>query len=371
MSVELNRFQIRAKRDYQAARRHAAYHRALSGDSSEEAGQAALFLAQSLGYCRLWGVDLADQNGSVPKSLLGIICETLSRRIDEIIHGLTSFEQRMETASTPEEEELFASSVLRQRMDGWACWIAIDERAQMLIADGSEDAGDYLPKLGKLATDFDQWDIDLQARADLLATVCDTYLLENWSNYLVPPFSDAPPWWLDNAFWQRNQMLPVPNCISFSTPITVSSNSKVELENEAAAGIWFETPWNLTEPLAMAGANADDQSRRVEFTSRSNKPDAAIAYVNIPTRLSGQGTITIDIRFSFVVRDPTAVRLGSAVSIGAAATGVVICEYRDGEPPLYRTSITLSRDDIERLELQRYVRLSVDGRDWIAQGTGK
>lgn len=367
MNAKPNRYQIRALREYREVRNSPAYRNSLSGDTSDESCQAAILLAQSLGYCRLWGVDLGDQDGSVPLRLLPVICSSLTTRIGELIQGLTGFERRMETAATSEEEELLATKILRQRMDGWACWIAIDERVRMLVEEAANNELEELSMQGTLASIYYQWDVDLQARADLLITACDTYLIENWLDSLSEPYSEAVPWWIDEAFWSVVRMQSTPNFIrSVSTlqpmvqPSTVTSDS--------ARGAWFTTPWELTEPLAMAGATAGEEFQRLEFISRQDESIAAIARVAIPTRMSGDHTIAIDVRFSLVRQDPNSVRLGSIVSLGAGADGVVICEYPQGEPPLFRTTITLGSEDVLRLGLEQYVCLMVDRRDWIQRG---
>ena len=87
--------------------------------------------------------------------------------------------------------------------------------------------------------------------------------------------------------------------------------------------------------------------------------------MTIPARLAGDQTVTVDVRFRFVSRSPQAVRVGSVVSVGAAAKGVVVCDYAEGEPPLHRATIRLTRDDVQRIGLQQGLRLSVDRRDWI------
>ncbi|MCA9261785.1 MAG: hypothetical protein KDA61_21355, partial [Planctomycetales bacterium] len=167
MSDSTQQLRRRAQRDYLAARSSDAYLAAMGGSKDAKSAAGALALAQGLGYCRLWGVDLGELDGSVPKSLLTLACTALELRIGELIQQLTAFEQSVEIATDEMEVELRASVILRQRMDGWACWTALDERAQMFLEQEPGAATNVVRRIESLAAAIEQWDVDLQARSDL------------------------------------------------------------------------------------------------------------------------------------------------------------------------------------------------------------
>jgi hypothetical protein len=202
MNTELNLFQARAIRDYNLVCESDELRQALAGNKSETTDQAAMFFGQACGYCWLWGAQKVD-NPSI--DLLPNLIDALSRRISELTQELSDFEIQFSETILEEEAELLATEVLRQRMDAWACWIAIDQALQQVLWENRERGFSLLARQSALADLIDQWDLDLQARADLLAVACNTFLLENWSNHLVAPFSDVPPWWIDQGFWEGFQ----------------------------------------------------------------------------------------------------------------------------------------------------------------------
>lgn len=366
MSTEPNRFQIAALEDFQRIRRAAALRDAVEGNWSDLSREAALFFAQALGYCRLWAVELGEQDGSIPLAMLPEICQLLTRRIRRAIDSLSQYERDMDLAVTAEEAELYSSGVLRQRMDGWAMWIAIDERLQMAVDEPSSVPAELAnavsgPALTRLLDVLEQWDVDLQARSDLLTCVKDTYLLENWREALGEEFSLALPWWLDEAFWDAVVAEPIAD-------YTLARQERPTPETTLPQGVESLTsgPLTVQPALDLAGAGEAEVPIHLRFRSRSDRSRSAIADVRIPRRFAADGSLTIEIQYLFADHEPAMVRSGGIVALGGDVAAVIVAVFSD-EGVQYRTQIELTRSQYEKLQLSSGMRLRVNGRQWIPE----
>jgi len=369
MKDELSYLQSRALEDFRTIRRNSSFAVAVEGDRSEDSLEAALFFAQSLGYCRLWGVELADLDGSLPTQIVACTMQHLATRINELSVSLEQYERDMELATTIEETELYSGGVLRQRMDAWAAWIAIDERIVMLLNDISPAKGDNEQEIGQalpsLMNAIEQWDLDLRARADLLCGATDTYLIENWRDALAVDYSLNLPWWLDSKFWDSVADAPLANYLPICAHETPSTAIDRQVTLELMA---MRTGFQLGEALFMGASDVTSVPLSYMFRSQVEEQQAAFATVQVPRRYSADGTVEIDIRFRYVSRDALAVQVGSLISLGRNCSAVVIVDFPSEGQPLWKTRIRVSRQQLLSLKLDSHMRLQVGDKIWIPMG---
>ncbi len=168
-----------------------------SGAPSAEASAAAYELARALGYCRLFGVkpgDALDRTLPPPMARAGGVA--LVERLAGWTADARNLGSRWDETEDPAEAESLCADLLEARMDAWAAWAAIDEAHGDLQEEGGDDP-DLVATVDRALDALEAFDATLLAHVDLLATVCDTPLLENWRELLAPAFRDPWPWWLD------------------------------------------------------------------------------------------------------------------------------------------------------------------------------
>lgn len=376
MTSEQNQLQRRALRDFIAIRRNPEFRNAVDGFGEKAALDAALFFAQTLGYCRLWGVILGDLDGSIPASILPMICESMTNRVNSVNLSLESYEQDMEFSRTVEETELFSCTILRQRMDAWAMWIAIDERIQMLVGEsevsGAVSRSSLDIAVERLLDSVEQWDYDLKARADLLVTAVDTFLLENWRSALSESYSRVIPWWLDDVFWGSVRAEPIPNYLPLrldqTLPSQRSQSDGATQPRESAVESKFVAQNRIEFKKALVlGATADDAAfHEVRFQSRTDR-SGAVAIVQIPLRFNTNGTMVVRVQFLYASREPSKVRVGTSVSLGLKAGSVITVQYPDDGQSIYSADVCISQQLVEVLSLQLYQRLRVGDHHWYSE----
>ncbi len=365
----------RAAEDFARIRRTAAFQAAVQGDwDNPEAIEAAIFFCQSLGYCRIWGVDLGQRDGSVPAAMLPPVCAALTPRIVAATQRLENYERDMETAWTDEEQQLYSTSVLRLRMDAWAAWTAIDERVRMLGRQGiaPEDGGrPFGVILGELVQAIERWDVELLARADLLAAACDTALIDNWRTALAEPFRTALPWWLDDACWQQAANQPVPDYLAGGVEPPARDGP---IGGEA--GEWSvslpaaDTRIHVDQPMTLAAAAGDAEVWETDFSSRRQSPGAQ-AIVQIHRQYTADHRLTVEVRFNLVSQDPRAIGPGSIVCLGPQVSAPALMTFPDGRTAILLARFSLSAEQVRELQLEDFLRLTVDGRVWHPQAVRK
>lgn len=192
-----------------------------SGTPSAEAKEAAAQLAAALGFCRLFGLDLGEDDGTLPApEALGaaeavfIWVANLKKMVDEL-------PQRWDEAMDTIEAEGLCADVLEGRMRIWAAEVALSEAAleAMRCADPLTDTLNV--KLDELASAVDELDRAIQNEEImfLLSTLVGTALLENWRSMLVEPYSIALPYWLDGTleeFDRRSEEIVRESAAEFS-----------------------------------------------------------------------------------------------------------------------------------------------------------
>lgn len=370
----MNELQSATQQDFRRIRGHQALHEAAAGKWTPESQEAALYLARALGYCRIWDVHLGTESGLLPGIMVGPVCELLCRRAWLAIESLTEFEVYMELVQTGEEEELAASQHLRNRMDGWAVWIAVQERLEApLHGDGGDEGRRLLARQVCGTTEvLRQWDRDLKARADLLSSVRNSYLLGNWRANLADEFDQTPPWWLDDSFWESREEVTVPNIAEHSNWLrwhTEGGEPQQPVERPDRLSFWHgELDFEPAQQLAAAGDEPRNQPA-IEFRSQADEAASAVAQVLLPQARQSDGSIQVRIVFLHVERDLDAIQVGDLASVVPGISAPVLISFDRHGAPMWACDLTLPAADADRLQMSKRLRLRVRKRLWVPIST--
>lgn len=369
----MNTLQQQALDDLADIRRHEDLREAARGNWNDNSRAAALFLARAIGYCRIWGVNAGDEGGSLPAAMLPQICAELRDRAQGALLELTHFEMELDLATSQDAVELLATTVLENRMDAWAMWIAIEERIQMLLQDEpSVDSNESEPLgmlLSQLMSALEQWDVDLQARGDLLALGLDPSLIDNWRAALAEPFNEFVPWWLDEEFWSEAPNVTVPNHmpIRMHRPNSVLAETPLRAQL-LAEGHEFASPTKTVAPIGeksvLTASSNELPFNEYEFHSCRDPSLAAKAFVQVPITFDSDGLLRIEIRFEDADREPEVIRLGIIIRLGAGAECPITMSFLEGQSPFYRCGIVLTRQQAEQLDINHFLRPMFGNRFW-------
>jgi hypothetical protein len=173
----------------------------------EEDQRAAYQLAAALGRCRLFGVDLGedDETLAVPVALAAVrqwlvYAEQWRRQAKDL-------PQRWDAASSEIEADSLCFDLLEARMESWAVFVAVDEAYEECLHSGDPGYGAFVLKLDRMMEEMDELDAALIEQKDLLCVAAGTCLLKNWKQLLSQEYADTLPWWLDGALEAVHQQL--------------------------------------------------------------------------------------------------------------------------------------------------------------------
>lgn len=164
---------------------------------SIEAKYAAYELALCLGRCRVFGISLGDEDGTLPvrealaaTEICTILIETFTRSVDTLLNE--------------ELKEVFIPIILEKCMEFYFVIQAVGELYDDLLEGSKPDQED--PELREVERAFDalldaneEFQEYLQTPENMkkLANVCELPLLGNWRRMLSGDYKDLPPWWLE------------------------------------------------------------------------------------------------------------------------------------------------------------------------------
>lgn len=113
-------------------------HEILAGVPLTPAHQAsALRAAIALGYCRLFGADLGDEDGALPLPIAKAATTALHDLIDDAAKRAQTLAHDWDSTDEPVERDELCVRLLLDRMDIHAAYIAVDEA--LLEAYGDQE----------------------------------------------------------------------------------------------------------------------------------------------------------------------------------------------------------------------------------------
>ncbi len=158
----------------------------------------------SLGFCRLYGIDVpADLAAQIGAALSPDILVTAARVLSSVlttaIDDAESLPSRFDDAEAIEDQSI-CTDFLHQLMEFWAVFVVIDDEYQSCLCNGAP-AVEFSAAMDRVLEGFQAIDDLLQQdeRIRLLSVATELPLLENWRRMLAAPFNESPPWWLDGT----------------------------------------------------------------------------------------------------------------------------------------------------------------------------
>jgi hypothetical protein len=165
--------------------------------------QAAYRLAVALGRCRLFGVEPgADLDGTLPAELALPAAATLAGQLEVLTEEARQLGPRWDCAVDPIEADGLCVDLLDARMEAWAALSAIDEANRACRDAGEPGEVPLAQALDHVHDRLEAFDSVLAEQVDILATVADTRLLDNWRGLLGAEHRRRLPWWLDGRLEQ-------------------------------------------------------------------------------------------------------------------------------------------------------------------------
>ena len=170
------------------------------GSLTPETTSAILLLAQTIGYCRLYGIVVPEElDGSLPASTAVSAIRILMTVMHDAMQDADAYAERWELCRSQEEMELLACDLLRVRMHAWSIFVAIDEAAVATARDQDPDTDDIERMIEVLVDAIQRFDVALRRDEELLISALETRLIENWRSMLSDEYQMALPWWLDGT----------------------------------------------------------------------------------------------------------------------------------------------------------------------------
>lgn len=171
----------------------------------EQSRRAAVDLAVALGKCRLHGVELGEDDGTLSFAMAKAAVDQLVIGTAELIESAEKLGERYDNTYDPVEIHDHVTFLIEDRIDSWAAFIAIDD------AYGAEleknDSDDAMPtKLMPLISLIEKYDDVLMKNMDIL-TIIDDRVIEKWKSSLRADFAEFLPWFLDGRIEKRREVL--------------------------------------------------------------------------------------------------------------------------------------------------------------------
>jgi hypothetical protein len=184
-------------------------HEILAGVPLTPAHQAsALRAAIALGYCRLFGADLGDEDGALPLPIAKAATTALHDLIDDAAKRAQTLAHDWDSTDEPIERDELCVRLLLDRMDIHAAYIAVDEALLEAYGDQEISWQEYDSSLRALTDKVEQLDTALQQSENLeiLSTVAHLPLIENWRILLTEDHQALMPWWLSGLLSEVAQV---------------------------------------------------------------------------------------------------------------------------------------------------------------------
>jgi hypothetical protein len=161
-----------------------------------------------LGYCRLFGADLGDEDGALPLPIAKAATTALHDLIDDAAKRAQTLAHDWDSTDEPIERDELCVRLLLDRMDIHAAYIAVDEALLEAYGDQEISWQEYDSSLQALTEKVEQLDTALQQSGNLeiLSTVAHLPLIENWRIPLTEDHQALMPWWLSGLLSEVAQV---------------------------------------------------------------------------------------------------------------------------------------------------------------------
>ncbi len=205
-----------------------------------DARRAAYRLAVALGHCRLFGIDLGAEDGTLSAAVALAAAEQLIAYLGEWEEDARRLPSRWERAAELVESADCVLDLLVARMEAWAAFLAIDEGYRDCLESVASQEARFAAVLDGIFPALGRLDAAMHEHLDLFSLAADTQLLENWRNLLAPEFRAGLPWWLDGTLektargvaeqalaWQPRRTAAVPDAARNGAAVDFSTDPEV------------------------------------------------------------------------------------------------------------------------------------------------
>jgi hypothetical protein len=248
------------------------------GQAGPDGARAAYRLALTLGRCRLFGVAPGEElDGVLPPHLGLAAANELARILRGRAGDAAQLGERWDRAVDPAEADNLCAGLLGTRMEAWAVGIALDEAQLDCAEEGDTRAGALAAAIDRVQDALDRFDADLEAQAEVLATITATRLLDNWRAMLAAPHKDNLPWWLDGRLEEVARHSQEESVRTLPGPGTWASPGR----SRRALGPAPAWGW-LTEPLMAAAVASPPVVEHRDWQSPQGDCTATLAAVPNP-----------------------------------------------------------------------------------------
>ncbi len=178
---------------------------AVAADRASELRENAVTVASSLGFCRLYGINLPLDIRHIierplpPELIVPAVMASL-RMLKVATDDARALPEHFD-ASEPLEDRSYCTSLLHLLMELWAIFIVVDDEYQQHICAGQSVGSTFGVWMHRLLDAFAALDEELQRDEQLclLSIATELPLLDNWRKMLSKPYRDPLPWWLNGT----------------------------------------------------------------------------------------------------------------------------------------------------------------------------
>lgn len=157
---------------------------------------AAIELAKCFGYCRLFGVDLGESDGTLTTNVANAAARIWYGYIRGVVDTVATL--NIDWVMTPDanQSDEFVVLHLEQRTDLLAVQIALNEARDASAAEFTNVAHGFRLRMQEAEPLLSQLDYELRKNIEILATAVETDYWTETRGAICQEYGNPLPWWL-------------------------------------------------------------------------------------------------------------------------------------------------------------------------------
>lgn len=266
------------------------------GAVTQECRSLAHHLAETLGYCRLFNVDVPESfDGSLSAAIATAAARDLREHLVVETLSFDDFPETWEQTQSQVELELLCCDVLETRMDAWAVVVSAAEALMAADDEPFEQVNSLNQAIEQLLDAVDRFDSVLLQNKEQLCIATDTRLLDNWRNLLAEEYRLVLPWWLDGTL-ERISKAPLER-IDLSAIKNPSTMEHYQVELASHATHTLDVRMREVDP-ALAANDKTQRPQFDEFCWIPSQPEFQChAFLKVPKTLKASGQTEVHVTF--------------------------------------------------------------------------
>ena len=178
-----------------------------TGDAEPMSAQAAYRVAVALGYCRLYGLDVGELDGTLP----GYLALAATCRLVQLLPEWVRAAQRLGTSwderSDADEADDLVAGFVEGRTNVLAAELALNEAQTVLTEDADPLAATVATELRRAESMIYEFNSALERHTDILATLVETPWWFGLRAALAGDYREPFPWWLGDPVLEAAERL--------------------------------------------------------------------------------------------------------------------------------------------------------------------